>query len=94
MLPTELILNTCCLEKIGELNLPNLKKLECVNNRLLNLDSLNNLYNLEELLCDYNRIETLENLNLPKLQVLKCAFNKISSLQNLNFPNLKFFHSN
>lgn len=89
---TELILNTCCLEKIGELNLPNLKKLECVNNRLLNLDSLNNLYNLEELLCDYNRIETLENLNLPKLQVLKCAFNKISSLQNLNFPNLKFFH--
>lgn len=89
---TELILNTCRLEHIGQLNLPNLKKIYCTNNRLSNLDSLNNLYNLEELDCSYNRIETLENLNLPNLQVLKCAFNKISSLQNLNFPNLKYFH--
>ena len=89
---TELILNTCRLEHIGQLNLPNLKKINCSNNRLLNLDSLNNLYNLEEIDCSYNRIETLENLNLPNLQVLRCAYNRISSLQNLNFPNLKYFH--
>ena len=39
---TELILNTCRLEHIGQLNLPNLKKIDCTNNKLSNLDSLNN----------------------------------------------------
>jgi Leucine-rich repeat (LRR) protein len=89
---TELILKTCRLEHIGQLNLPNLKKINCSNNNINNLNSLDNLYNLEELDCSYNRIETLENLNLPNLQLLKCAFNRILSLQNLNFPNLKYFH--
>jgi Leucine-rich repeat (LRR) protein len=63
----ELILNTCQLEHIGLLNLPNLKKIYCTNNRLSNVDCLNNLYNLEELYCDYNRIESLENLTVKQL---------------------------
>ncbi len=73
----------------------NLKKLECDNNNISNLDLSQNL-NLKELDCNINQLRTLslsQNFNLERIA---CAGNIITSLDVTQHPNLVHLvcHSN
>jgi Leucine-rich repeat (LRR) protein len=74
------------ITKISGLEMPNLKKLSCSNNKIV---SLTDFPNLEELLCSNNQLTRLPNM--PKIRVIYCLNNKLTSitplpkLQNLTY---------
>ncbi len=66
-------------------NFPNLKDLDCRDNKITTLEPLSNCVNLQTLYCLNNNITTLEPLsNCINLQELYCGSNKITTLEPLS----------
>jgi Leucine-rich repeat (LRR) protein len=64
---------------------PNIKILNCNNNKLISLDNLP--ISLKNLYCNNNQLTSLDNLPI-NIKILDCANNQITSLNNLPI-NLK-----
>jgi Leucine-rich repeat (LRR) protein len=69
-------------------NLPNLQKLICSHNKIVDIQGLQ-LPNLQELDCSSNQIVDIQGLQLPNLQSLSCYNNQIVDIQGLQLPNLQ-----
>ena len=74
-------LNNCNLTELPDLSrFTNLKRLECINNKLTQLSNLPDT--IEELLCYQNELVTIDKLP-NKLKYLYCYTNKLTSLPKL-----------
>jgi len=67
-------------------------RLNCSDQKLTNLDGIENLINLKQLYCYSNNLTSLEGIeNLTKLESLDCSFNKLFNLKGIeNLSNLEF----
>lgn len=77
----------CSTNKISEIeDLPeSLIELLCKDNRLENINTINNCNKLERLDCSNNKISSIPKIN--SLRIIKCSYNKITELPALS--NLK-----
>ena len=69
----------------------NLQELNCSNNKLTDLPSLND--NLQKLNCSNNELTYLPNLN-DNLTELNCPYNKLTCLTSLNKNLQKIYSAN
>ena len=74
------------IDKIN--NLPNLQILNCIYNKIINIQGLQ-LPNLQELYCSFNQIIDIQGLQLSNLQKLNCSYNNIINIEGLQLPNLQ-----
>lgn len=93
---TELNISSSNIDSLNPLmNLPNLEKIECQNNKLKTLSGIENLANLKYLDCSCNQLIDLHEVEkLIKLEYLNFEKNRCEKIAIQNLLELEYLNGN